>query len=142
MKFNVLGRMQTSPTFDIDARVEPLDFDVSIQGAFQGDAGPFKAHIGNIPIRMAVPFLKRRPVIASIGGFGIDLQRFRVEVEKAGIDLSGMVGSKGIGARLNTKVECVTEMKLDGNVAGRVGLSHLDLCEENCPPRTSGKKRE
>lgn len=34
-------------------------------------------------------------------------------------------------AQVRSKVDCTTEVELNGNVSGRVGLSHLDLCEEN-----------
>lgn len=142
MKFHVLGRMRGDPSINLDASVEPLDFETSIKGVFHGELGPFKAHIGTIPIRMTVPFLKRRPVMASVGGFCIDLNRFAVDVEKAGLDLRGVVGREGVKAQVRSKVDCTTEVELNGNVSGRVGLSHLDLCEEKCPPPKPVRKRE
>ena len=131
MKFSVFGRMQSCPSIDLETRIDPLDFDASIRGHFSGELGPFKVHVGSIPIHLAVPFLKRRPLIASIGGFSIDLQRFRVDVDKAGLDLKGTLGLKGIKANVQSKIDCSTEMKLDGDVTGRVGLSHLELGEEH-----------
>ena len=142
MKFTVFGRMQSCPSIGMDAKIDPLDFETSIKGAFHGELGPFKAHIGNIPIRLAVPFLKRKPVIASIGGFSLDLHRFRVDVDNAGLDLKGVIGLKGVKAHVHSKIDCSTEMKLEGKVTGRVGLSHLDLGEEGCREEERGEKHE
>ena len=129
MKFTLFGRMQSCPSIGMDAMIDPLDFVTSIKGGFHGELGPFKAHIGSVPIRFAVPFLKRKPVIASIGGFSIDLHRFRIDVDNAELDLKGIIGLKGIKANVHSKIGCSTEMKLDGKVTGRVGLSHLELGE-------------
>lgn len=130
MKFKVFGRMQSCPSITLDTTISPLDFETSIHGGFHGELGPFKANIGEIPIRLAIPFLKRKPVVASIGGFPVSLDRFQVNVNEAGLDLKGVVGLKGIKAKVHSKVECSTEMKLEGRVSGRFDLSDRDLDEE------------
>ena len=133
MKFKVFGRMQSCPAIKLDTRIDPLDFNINVKGAFNGKVGPFSADIGEIPIRLAIPFLRRRPVIASIGGFPIGLDRFQIDVEKAALDLKGVLGLKGIHASVDTAVDCSTEIDLKGDVRGRVGLSHLDLGDETNP---------
>jgi len=130
MKFKIFGRMRSCPSVKLDTKINPLDFKASIDGHFDGELGPFAAYIGEIPIRMTIPFLKHRPVMISVGGFPIKLDRFKVNVEKAGLDLKGTVGLKGIHADIDTKIDCETDMDLKGHLTGKVGLSHLDLIED------------
>ena len=131
MKFKVYGRMQSCPSIKLETDISPLDFKSYISGHFHGELGPFSAKVGEIPFRLAIPFLRRRPVVmGSIGGFPIKLDRFQVNVEKAGLDLNGTIGLKGIHASADAKVDCATDVQLQGKVTGKVGLSHLDLGEE------------
>ena len=130
MKFNVYGRMKSCPSIKLDTDINPLDFKASIQGHFQGELGPFHAYIGEIPIRMTIPFLKHKPVMMSVGGIPIKLDRFQVNVEKAGLDVGGTIGLKGIHARVDSKIDCATDVALKGHVAGKIGLSHLDLADD------------
>jgi|GEM_PF-1707170 len=131
MKFKVFGRMQSCPSIKLDTHINPLDFNIAINGAFSGKVGPFSADIGEIPIRIAIPFLKRRPVVASIGGFPIALDRFQIDVEKAALELNGVLGLKGINASVDSQVDCSTDVELKGDVSGRVGLSHLDFGDDD-----------
>jgi hypothetical protein len=131
MKFKVFGRMQSCPSIKLETEISPLDFGACINGHFHGELGPFHARIGEIPFRLAIPFLRRRPVLmGSIGGFPIKLDRFQVNVEKAGLDVSGTVGLNGIQASAEAVVDCETDLQLQGTIMGKVGLSHLDLGEE------------
>ncbi len=131
MKFKVFGRMQSCPSIKLETEISPLDFGACISGHFHGELGPFSAKIGEIPFRLAIPFLRRRPVLmGSIGGFPIKLDRFQINVEKAGLDVSGTVGLNGIQASAEAIVECATDVQLQGTIMGKVGLSHLDLGDE------------
>jgi hypothetical protein len=134
MKFKVFGRMQSCPSIKLDTEISPLDFGACINGHFHGELGPVHARIGEIPFRLAIPFLRRRPVLmGSIGGFPIKLDRFQINVEKAGLDVSGTLGLNGIQASAEAVVDCETDVQLQGTIMGKVGLSHLDLGEEEFP---------
>lgn len=130
MKFKVFGRMQSCPSLKLETDIQPLDFNTSLNGHFHGELGPFSAYIGEIPIRLTVPFLKRRPIMMSVGAFPVKLDRFAVNVEKAALDINGILGLKGIHASVDSKIDCSTDMNLKGEVTGKVGLSHLELGEE------------
>jgi len=131
MKFKVYGRMQSCPSVKLETDISPLSFRADINGHFKGELGPFSAEIGEIPFRLAIPFLKRSPVVMGlIGGFPIKLDRFQVNVDKAALDVNGILGLEGIHASADAKVDCATDMQLQGQVMGKVGLSHFDLGEE------------
>ena len=128
MKFKTYVRMKSCPSVKLDASVSPLDFKTSISGAFRGEAGPFAGKIGEIPVRMSIPFLKRRRVVvASIGGFPLALERFSVNVEEAGLNVNGTIGLEGIRADIDSKIDCSTDMDIKGHVEGKVGLPPLNL---------------
>jgi len=129
MKFKVFGRMQSCPAIKLETRINPVEFSLGLRGAFNGEVGPFSAHIGEIPIRLRIPFLRRDRVIASLGRFPITLERFRIDVDNAALEMDGVLGLKGIHAAIDTQVECSTDVKLKGELSGRVGLSHLDFSE-------------
>lgn len=133
MKFRLRGKMQSCPAVKFDAKLAPLDFDASVSGALQGKLGPFSVDIGEIPVRLAIPFLKRRalPVVASVGGLHVGLDSFRIDVENATVNLKGTLGLKGIEAKVDSKIDCETHMAVDGQASGHIGLSHLDLGEES-----------
>lgn len=131
MKFNIRGRMQSAPSITLDTHIDPLAFKLSMQGRFRGELGPFHASIGEFPVRMAIPFLKRRrPIIVTIGSIPLELGRFQFNLENAALDGSGVVGQEGIQATINAKIDCTTDMDLKGKATGRVGVSHLDLGDD------------
>jgi hypothetical protein len=127
MNFKIFGRMQSNPSIKLETEISPLDFGVELRGALSGELGPFSAHIGEIPIKVKIPFLRRERVVASLGGIPLSLDRFRVDVENAALEASGVVGMKGIRAVVGSQVECATDVQLNGKLSGRVGLSNLDL---------------
>lgn len=127
MNFKIFGRMQSNPAIKLETDISPLEFGMELRGALTGELGPFSAHIGEIPIKLKIPFLRRERVIASLGGIPLSLNRFRVDVENAVLEASGVVGMKGIHAVVESQVECTTDMQLNGKASGRIGLSSLDL---------------
>ncbi len=134
MKFKAYGRMQSAPTVELDAKIDPLKLDTTAGGSLQGQVGPFVARVGEIPIRVTVPFLRRRrPVLASVGGFRIKLDAVQLEVASAAVDIKGVVGADGIDMKANAKVDCDTDMKVKGWASGQVNLPTVDLGEEPEP---------
>jgi len=134
MKFNARGKMKSRPSFTIDATAAPIAFETSATGAFEGMLGPFAAQIGAIPIRLAVPFMKKRralPVIAAFGGFRIKVEPIHVRVERASLSLKGVAGTEGLEGKLDCRVDCKTKMDIQGTLNGRMGLSHLDFGAED-----------
>ena len=135
MKFTVFGKMHSNPSMKINAAVAPVDVNLSAEGGLEGRLGPFGAEIGEIPIHLAIPFLRRRGssrvVVAAFGGFRIRLEHFHVSIERARFDLNGTIGQNGIRSEIDCKVACSTEMHARGAVSGRVGISHLDLGEQD-----------
>ena len=133
MKFKTHVAMQSYPDFNIETRLDPVDFNTSIQGSCEGAVSSISVTVDEIPIRVAVPFLKRRekmPVLASIGGLKITLSPFQVKAEGMAVQLQGVLGTKGITGKMDGKVNCKTEMEMDGRFSGKVGNFMVKLSDE------------
>lgn len=132
MKFKTQGRMRSSPNFKVDADVHPIGIDSTIAGSFEGGVSAIAASIGEIPVKVAIPFLKRKEktLIASIGGFKIKLNPFHIKVDNAKVHVKGTLGPDGIKGRLDCQVACRTDVDMSGEVTGKPGIFKLDLGEE------------
>lgn len=133
MKFNTHVAMKSHPGFNVDAQVNPIDFDASVHGTFEATAASISINVDEIPIRLAIPFLKRRkpPVFASVGGFKMKFSPLQVKVEKATVQLGGTLGTEGIIGKMNGEVDCETEMDVDGNLVGKVGTFSVELGDKD-----------
>jgi hypothetical protein len=133
MKFKAQGVMKSCPSFTTDVKAGPLDFESTAGARLEGTLGPVDASMDEIPIRLAIPFLRRtkRPVVASIGGFKVKLNPFGIKVELANVHVKGILGTKGIEVKADARVDCKTDMKLKGELAGKGGVIEINLGDED-----------
>jgi hypothetical protein len=129
MKFDSHLKMRSHPGFKTEAAVEPIAFRASAKGAFNCEVSSIVVDVDEIPISLAVPFLRRveQIVIGKIGGFSIKLNPFQAQVESHGGEIDGVLGTKGIRGKLNGKVDCETDMNAKGIITGRLGTAVLTL---------------
>jgi hypothetical protein len=122
MKFETFAMMRSNPDFELDAFLEPFRFEAEIAGGFAGQIGLIDAHVGRIPINVAIPFHPRRKMVtvASIGGFRLKLQPTEVRVDRVTVQAAGILGEKGIQGRVKGKVGCKTEMNVEGRLSGKI----------------------
>ena len=133
MKFKSHFAMRSCPEFKVDAKTNPIAFRTSIKGAFNCKVGAIALNIGEIPIRLTIPFLKgreRAPVAATIGGFGVKLNPFDISIDDLSLGLDGVLGCEGINTSMDCKVACKTEMDVVGVVSGKVAAAAFELEEE------------
>ena len=133
MKFKAHAAMKSCPDFTINTEMNPLPFETSMSGAFEGTIGSISVKLDEIPIRMAIPFMKPRgrlPVIAAIGGFKMKLQPFNIKIDNAAVHLKGQLGDKALRCKMEGKVNCQTEVDMNGKLAGKSGTIKFELDEE------------
>jgi len=133
MKFKTRFNMHSTPDFKANVAMEPVAFTTSARGAFSGTLGAVSATVDEVPLRLAIPFLRRKgklPLIGTIGGFKIKLNPLNIKIEDASVQLDGVLGTKGIKSTVNTKVLCDTEVKMNGAVSGKLGSFNVKLEEE------------
>ncbi len=130
MNFKTRIAMESFPGFHVDAGLDPMDFRASVRGSCEATVDSVSLRVSAIPLRMAIPFLKRRrryPVLGSVGGFQITLSPLHLKVGEMGLKLDGVLGTKGIAGRMDGKIDCKTEMHVDGHLAGKVGTVTLEF---------------
>jgi hypothetical protein len=143
MKFKFCGKMQSKPHMKVDASIDPVQFSTAMDGGFSGSLGPFRGGISDIPVRMAIPFMKRRrlPVVAAFGGFRGRLDAFRFAVDSCSMGFNGTLGTKGIRGKMDCHGECESGMEAAGTISGKVGVSHPEPGEEEHGQRAVRRKR-
>lgn len=133
MKFKARGTMESTPGFKSKLRMDPVQFDTSASGSLKLAVSPLSAKVGEIPIRLAIPFMKPRrriPVVMSLGSFRIKIDRFKIKVRGISVDLGGTIGTKGVAAEVDCDVTCRTEMEVAGKVPLKLGSIKVNLAEE------------
>jgi hypothetical protein len=127
MKFETFATMRSNPDFELNAFLEPFEFNAEASGSFAGKVGLIDAHVGKIPINMAIPFDPRRRLVtvASIGGFRLKLEPMQVSVDRVAVHAGGVLGAKGMQGKLKGRVGCATEMKAEGKLSGK--MSNIEI---------------
>ena len=137
MKFKGFGLMKSSPGFTMDNHIGPLDFSTSAKGSVKAELGAVHVKIGEIPVKMRIPFLKRRHhhliEIGSLGGVTLSMDPVALKLDEINLALHGTLGQreKGVNVHSELKVACETQMEAAGTVAGAMKLGSIDLGEEH-----------
>jgi hypothetical protein len=135
MKFNAFGLMRSNPGFTMENHAGPIDFSANVKGSAKASIGAISIKVGEIPIKLRIPFLKHRHlplVIGSIGGTTLKSDPFSLSIEEMGLSVNGILGNreKGLHVRTDAKVTCQTEMEASGRVGGKVGIGSIDLGDD------------
>jgi hypothetical protein len=132
MKFKSHGRLKGNPELAAKIRVEPLRFETAVAGSCECHVGAISAHIGDVRIRAAIPFMKPRPklpLVATIGGFRIRLKPFDIRCGTKGIEVAGILGVGGISGEADARLACEMEGDVEGHLPMKSGRIHVDLDE-------------
>lgn len=123
MKFKTRAAMESNPDFYVDANLDSIGLNFSLQGSGEATVDSVSVEVDEVPIRLAIPFLKRRrlPLFASIGGAKVRLSPFHIKAAGGPIQLEGVLGTDGISSKFNVKVKCKTNLEMDGRLAGLAG---------------------
>ncbi|MCP4605575.1 MAG: hypothetical protein GY847_34480 [Proteobacteria bacterium] len=136
MKFKSEAAMKSHPDFKVDTQVEPIAFQSSARCSFEGSLGDVSGHVDEIPVRLAIPFLKRKsgnPVVASFGGMDFGLSPIKLKIEQALIALDGVLGTKGIRGHAEGAVKCESELDLKGELCGKkTAALTISLDDDDC----------
>jgi hypothetical protein len=132
MNFKARGRMKASPEFVARVKMDPVRFETSLAGECGCHVSALTGHVGEIRVRLAIPFLKRRrrlPLVATIGDFHIRLQPFDVNLGLKHVHAAGTLGTEGLAGEIDAKMKCEMEGEVDGNLPIKLRPIHLDLDE-------------
>jgi hypothetical protein len=110
------------PDLRLRARVDRLDFAMQGEAALALSTQTIRVEVGEVPLRLAIPFHRRRRVIAgSVGPFRVTLRPIEATVRITEARTAGTFGSDaGIGAELHCQGNCKAEIELAGEAPGKV----------------------
>lgn len=109
-------RLDMHPDMRVHAHVHAVDFAVRAEATLGFSTGPIHAKIGVVPLRMTIPFLRRRgPVLAgSLGPVDITLRPVEVHAHVRAARIEGRLGGdEGIRADLHGVGTCHTDVIVD-----------------------------
>jgi hypothetical protein len=131
MNFKAFAKLQSHPSLTAKMRTEPLRFETTIKGSCECHVGRISAHVGDISIRLAIPFLhprRRLPLVATIGGFRVGLKPF--DLRLTGMDL-GIVGAiSELACECEARVACESELQAEGKLPVKLGRIQVELDED------------
>jgi hypothetical protein len=122
--------MRSTPDFDMDTFLEPLSFNFDASGSFFGQVGEISASVDKVPIRVVIPFLKRKRrmlTVACIGGFNIKIHPMQIQIEKANVQTQGILGTKGLKGKLNGKIGCKSDINATGDISGKAANVKIEF---------------
>ena len=135
MKFQANGKMRSHPGFSLANKVEPFTGSGELRAGFSAEMGEVTLGITEVPIKLRIPFLKRRHavlIIGTIGPVSIKLDPFTCSVRDLSISGEVRVGGKeGLVVVSEGKVACNTEMTVEGAIIGDLSLGKLHLGAES-----------
>ncbi|MGE3152119.1 MAG: hypothetical protein AB7G48_10925 [Nitrospiraceae bacterium] len=130
MKLNSQILMESEPEFSLQAMTAPIAFESTATGALSATVSCIAVKVDEIPINLAIPFLKRRggmQMIASLGSFGVKVAPFSVTIEGASVRLEGILGTKGVQAEVKGKVGCKSKLNVKGKLFGKIANCAIEL---------------
>lgn len=132
VRFKSHAVVQGNPEFSARATSKPIGFEVGGEGSFKLAIGRMEAEIGEIPIKVTIPFLRRARgvrMVASIGSFGVCLKPFDVEVRGFGVHFGGVLGKEGLEGAVEGKIACMMHLDLAGSVPGRLTKAAIEIAD-------------
>ncbi|MGA2735934.1 MAG: hypothetical protein ABSG65_00625 [Bryobacteraceae bacterium] len=131
MNFKTIAKLRSHPSINASVRLEPAKFEAAVKGSCECHVGRISAWVGDIGIRLAIPFQRPRrrlPLVGTIGGFRLGVNPFDIRVTGMGLDVTGTV--HGLTAAGEAHVSCETDIEAEGKLPVKVGRIHVDLDEE------------
>ena len=123
MAFSTHLGISGNPEFDVKLKTAPLDFHIDGKTSLAFSTGPISGHVGEIPVRVRIPFLKHDHgyvVAASVGPFAAHLHEINATVRAFGVEIGGVLGRKGIEADVAGNVRCCMQVDVNGKMPGKV----------------------
>lgn len=133
MKLKAHALMQGNPEFELKALCNPIGFEVAADGSLKLQTGPIAAEIGEIPITLRIPFLRRAggvQIVGSIGAFSVRLLPIDAELRSISLKIGGTLGKDRLACNLEGRITCKTEVDLDASIPAKVTRVAFNVAED------------
>lgn len=122
MKLKGLVGIAAHPDMRVRARLDRLDF--ALQGSANVALGiqRIRVDLGEIPLRLAIPFRRGRHVVAgSLGPFHVTIRPTEATLRITEARTEGVLGGEdGISGELHCQGNCQAEIELAADAPGKV----------------------
>jgi hypothetical protein len=110
------------PDLRLRTRIDRLGFAMQGAATLKLDTQTIRIEVGEIPLRLAIPFHRHRRVVAgSLGPFRLTVRPMEATLRIAEAHTSGTLGGEeGINADLHCQGNCKAEIELAGEAPGKV----------------------
>jgi hypothetical protein len=105
------------PDINLRVKMKPFEFQVGGEASFSLATGDIHVRFEEIPVHIAIPFLKRRVAAGSVGPFGVHVKPFDARFHASGIDARGVFGKEGAESELHATGNCKAEIEVSGKLA-------------------------
>jgi hypothetical protein len=105
------------PDINLRVKMKPFEFQVGGEASFALATGDIHIRVEEIPVYIAIPFLKRRVAAGSVGPFGVHVKPFEAKFRASGIDARGVLGNEYAEAELHALGNCKAEIEVSGKLA-------------------------
>ncbi len=122
--------LATHPDVHLRVRLKPVDFEVAFQGDVSVATSDVQVNLSEIPVTVAVPFLRRRVVAGSVGPFGLHIKPFEAQFKTSGIRTQGVIGKKETEFDLHATGHCRAEAEIVGGLAERIVSATIETIVE------------
>ena len=107
------------PDISLRLKTKPVEFKIGGEASFALTTGDIHVRVDEVPVTMAIPFLRRRVVVGSLGPFGVHVRPFEAQMRAFGIDARGVLGREAGEAELAVIGNCKAEIEMSGKLPGK-----------------------
>ncbi len=110
------------PDVRLHARLKGFDFRVKGEAALTIATGAIRAEIGELPVRLAIPFHRhRRVVVGALGPCTLQIHPADAGIRITDVQLGGSLGGdEGIAGETHVQGNCQAEIDIAGETPGKI----------------------
>lgn len=120
-----------NPNFKLRAKLAPVGFEIGSGGSFTIATGHIRARCEEFPIKLAIPFLRRRVVAAVLGGSSLHIEPAEAHFRATDVCITGVVGNNGLEGDLEGSGTCKMEIEVDGELPAKLVKAAINGLRED-----------
>jgi len=117
MSANTRITVAAHPDVNLQLKIKPVDFQIGGEASLSLATGDIRFRVEEIPIHIAIPFLRRRVNLGSVGPFGVNVKPFEAKLQALGVNARLMFGKECAEANIHATGNCKAEIDVDGELA-------------------------
>jgi len=121
---NIKGRIGIAahPDLRVRTQLERLDFALQSDATLAFGTQTIRLTVGEIPLRLAVPFHRHRAVVAgSLGPFNLTLRPIEGKIQISEARCTGTIGGpEGVTAELHCQGKCKADIDFNAEAPGKI----------------------